>query len=116
VPDNVTDAEIRQKNIQHGSRAAAYHEALDESRRLKSLLAYALNCIDPARRQSNQQLLNAAALSSMKPIRIVPMDYEASQRGSHFKDGQFSPAAIKTHWGFGREAAKAALSGMNGTA
>ncbi|MEZ2354760.1 patatin-like phospholipase family protein [Caballeronia sp. RCC_10] len=116
VPDNVSDAEIRQKNIEHGSRAAAYHEALDESRHLKSLLAYALDCIDPARRQSDPQLMNAAALASMKPICIVPMDYEASQRGSHFKDGQFSPAAIKTHWGYGREAAKAALERMNGTA
>ncbi|WP_244818599.1 patatin-like phospholipase family protein [Caballeronia sp. Lep1P3] len=116
VPDNVSDAEIRQKNIEHGSRAAAYHETLDESHRLKSLLAYALNCIDPAQRQSDPQLMNAAAIASVKPIRMVPMDYESSQQGSHFKDGQFSPAAIKTHWSYGREAAKAALERMNGTA
>jgi NTE family protein len=114
VPDNLTDAEIRQKNIQHGSRAAAYHEALDESQRLRSLLAYALGCIEPARRQSDPQLMNAAALASATPIRIVPIDYESSQRGSHFKDGQFSRAAIETHWTHGRATAKAALEQMNG--
>ncbi|MBT2792949.1 DUF3734 domain-containing protein [Paraburkholderia strydomiana] len=112
VPDNLSDAEIRLKNIEHGSRAAAYQEALNESQRLRSLLAYALNCIEPARRQSDPQLMNAAALATAKPIRVVPMDYESSQRGSHFKDGQFSPAAIETHSAHGREAAKAALERM----
>ncbi|MBT2794586.1 patatin-like phospholipase family protein [Paraburkholderia strydomiana] len=113
IPDNLSDAEIRQKNIEHGSRAAAYHEALSESQRLRSLLAYALNCIEPARRQSDPQLMNAAALATGRPIRVVPIDYESSQRGSHFKDGQFSPAAIETHWAHGREAAKAALERMH---
>jgi NTE family protein len=114
VPDNLNDAEIRQKNIQHGSRAAAYHEALDDSQRLRSLLAYALACIEPARRQSDPKLMNAAALASTRPIRIVPVDYQSSQQGSHFKDGQFSPAAIETHWTRGRATAKAALEQMNG--
>jgi len=44
---------------------------------------------------------------------IVQIDYAASQRGSHFKDAQFSPAAIQTHWVHGQEAAKAALKRMN---
>lgn len=109
VPDNLTDAEIRQKNIEHGSRAAAYHEALDESQHLKSLLAYALDCIEPAKRQSDPQLRSATALANARPIRIVPIDYESSQQGSHFKEGQFSPAAIETHWAHGREAATGVL-------
>jgi NTE family protein len=113
VPDNLNDAEIRQKNIQHGSRAAAYHEALDDSQRLRSLLAYAVACIEPARRQSDPKLMNAAALASTRPVRIVPVDYQSSQQGSHFKDGQFSPAAIETHWTHGRATAKAALEQMN---
>ncbi|WP_244818059.1 patatin-like phospholipase family protein [Caballeronia sp. Lep1P3] len=112
VPDNLTDAEIRQKNIEHGSRAAAYHDSLDESQRLKALLAHALDCIDPSRRESDPRLIEAAALAKPKPIRIVPVDYTFSQRASHYKDGQFSRAAIATHWAHGREAAQAALAAM----
>ncbi|MDR5777528.1 DUF3734 domain-containing protein [Caballeronia sp. LZ002] len=86
---------------------------MDESQRLKSLLAYALECIEPARRQADAELMNAAALANVRPIRIVPMDYESSQDGTHFKDGQFSPAAIQTHWAHGRQAAQAALERLN---
>ncbi|WP_250501324.1 patatin-like phospholipase family protein [Caballeronia sp. GAWG1-5s-s] len=110
VPDNLTDAEIRQKNIEHGSRAAAYHQTFDESQRLRALLAHALDCIPAAQRQSDPQLMNAAALAGARPVRIVPVDYAFSQRESHFKDGQFTAAAIDTHWAHGREAAQAALA------
>jgi NTE family protein len=114
VPDNLTDAEIRQKNIEHGSRAAAFHETFDESQRLRALLAHALNRIPAEQRQSDPELMNAAALAGARPVRIVPVDYESSQLGTHFKDGQFSPAAIETHWANGRNAAQGALTQMHG--
>lgn len=116
IPDNLTDSEIRQKNIEHGSRAVQYREALGESQRLKALLAHALECIDASRRESDPQLIDAAAIARAKPVEVVSVDYERSQRVSHSKDGQFSKAAIREHWTHGREAAQSALAQMDRTA
>ncbi|MDR5740793.1 MULTISPECIES: patatin-like phospholipase family protein [unclassified Caballeronia] len=113
VPDTITDAEIRQKNIEHGSRAAEYYEALRESQQLKALLAHALESIDASRRASDPQLVRAASMVEAKPVNVVPVDYRRSQCVSHYKDGQFGRAALAEHWRRGRDAAEAALARMN---
>jgi len=112
LADNLVDVDIRLKNIQHASRAAFFNETREESQRLKSLLAYALECIDGEKRQSDPQLINAAALAQPDNVRIVPVDYERSQCEAHFKDSQFGKTAIDEHWNNGRRVAEAALSQM----
>jgi NTE family protein len=112
VPDKLTDAESRQKNSQHGSRAAVHHETLNELQLIKLLFAYALDCIGPSRRQSKPRLMDAAVHVGARPIQIVAFNYLCSQRMSHCTNGPFTPAAIETDLTHGREAAKAALARM----
>jgi NTE family protein len=88
VPDNLTEAEIRQKNIRHRSRAGAHQKTLNESQHIKLLLAYALDCIEPSRRESDPRLIDAAVHAGARrsePCRLttgVPRASHASRTGS----------------------------------
>ncbi|CAB3718732.1 hypothetical protein LMG22037_04585 [Paraburkholderia phenoliruptrix] len=83
---------------------------MQESQNLKSLLAYALSRIDSSQKQTDPQLIEAAAFAQPKNFRVVGIDYERSQCEAHFKDSQFGKTAIDEHWANGRHAAETALS------
>ncbi|WP_116141896.1 patatin-like phospholipase family protein [Trinickia diaoshuihuensis] len=109
MPDNMTDVDIRHKNIEQASRAAFFDEAYREAAELRTLLAHALDRIDPERISADPQLTRAKREVRTAAIEIIPVAYPHSQSGTHFKDVQFGQQAIAEHWENGRRAAHAAL-------
>ncbi|MCO8574717.1 patatin-like phospholipase family protein [Burkholderia multivorans] len=110
VPDNMTDVEIRQKNILQASRAALFEQGWRDVSELQATLAHALERIDARAIADDPRLAHAASRLPRHALRIVPVDYRRTQCETHFKDGQFGKAAIAEHWENGQRAAEAVLA------
>jgi NTE family protein len=109
LPDNVTDVDMRAKNIQFGSRSHYVTETIDERKHVNALLRHALDSIPEETRRTDPLLVEAARAAAEKHCELIPVNYTQVEGQGHFKDGQFGIEAIRAHWRQGRDALHNAL-------
>jgi NTE family protein len=101
VPDNLTDVEGRQKDIQYSSRTRLVTDMLQRSQRFRHVLAEVLERVPPEIRETDHWCRVASEMASSKRYNVIHVIYQAKEYDGHFKDFQFGLSTMREHWDSG---------------
>jgi NTE family protein len=100
VPGNIPDVLERQKDIQYSSRTRRGTDQTSARQSMRRAIDQALRRL-PAeiRKESEFQVLDD--YSCTKVFNIIHLIYQSKSFEKHFKDYEFSPQTMETHWNAG---------------
>jgi len=109
LPESLDDVARRQKDIQFSSRTRTITQFMETSQKYRRLLREMMELVPPDA-QDNPFFKNAASLACERGFNVVHLIYHDKEYESHFKDYQFSAAAMGEHWGCGLRDARRSMA------
>lgn len=108
IPNNLSGAITRQKEIQYSSRTRAATDRFKSIQRVRYALASLLSKL-PSELHDSDEVALLKKVADHKVYSIVQLIYHARQYEGHSKDYEFSRLSMKEHWQAGYQDASLAL-------
>ena len=101
LPENVYDAQERQKDIQYSSRTRAVTQSMAQLQHFRRLLREVLEHVPERIRQRDEWCKKAMELACERQYSVIHLIYQDKEWEGLSKDYEFSPLSMHDHWSSG---------------
>jgi NTE family protein len=101
LPENVYDAQERQKDIQYSSRTRAVTQSMAQTQHFRRLLREVLEHVPQNVRKNDEWCRRAQALACERQYSVIHLIYQDKEWEGLSKDYEFSPLSMHDHWSSG---------------
>ncbi|HSN32307.1 MAG TPA: patatin-like phospholipase family protein [Ideonella sp.] len=101
LPDNVYDAQERQKDILYSSRTRAITDFMADAQRYRRLLREVLEHVPAPVRATDPWCRKAEQLACGRQYVVLHLIYQGKEWGGMAKDYEFGPQTMRAHWASG---------------
>jgi NTE family protein len=110
LPENVYDAQERQKEIQYSSRTRAITDFMANAQHYRRLLREVLEHVPPKVRATDAWCREAQAFACERQYSVIHLIYQDKEWEGLSKDYEFSPQSMHEHWASGLRDIQQALA------
>lgn len=110
LPENVYDAQSRQKDIQFSSRTRNITDFVARDQRYRHMLREVLKQVPPEQRATDPWCRQAAELACNRQYTVIHLIYKSKEWEGLSKDYEFNPRSMNEHWHSGLNDIRKTLS------